>query len=97
MHECHTAGHTWRKGLDLSGHCFLLISCNLAIIEEAKAYIGWERIKDMIRNEEHRRTEQAGAASGDSSEPAPTPLSKLKNEEFLQLRSSFTAYTPFVR
>ena len=38
------------------GHAFLLIWNNLFILEEAKAYLGWERIKDMLRNEEHKRS-----------------------------------------
>lgn len=51
---CAAKGYKWR-GFDISGHCFLLIWNNLFILEEAKAYLGWERIKDMLRNEEHKR------------------------------------------
>ena len=76
--SCITNGHLWR-GFDLSGHCFLLVFCNLVMHEEGKAYLGWEKIKDFLRNEEHRRV-------NDDSNRSDTPLSKLKNEEFLHLR-----------
>lgn len=75
---CITNGHLWR-GFDLSGHCFLLIFCNLVMHEEGKAYLGWEKIKDFIRNEEHKRV-------NDDSNRSDTPLSKLKNDEFLYIR-----------
>ena len=75
---CIASGHLWR-GFDLSGHCFLLIFCNLVMHEEGKAYLGWEKIKDFLRNEEHRRV-------NDDSNRSDTPLSKLKNEEFLYIR-----------
>ena len=61
----------------LIGHTFLLIWNNLFIVEEGKAYLGWERIKDMLRNEEHKRlsTDLINPA-GDSD--SRTALSKLK-------------------
>jgi len=86
---CIASGHLWR-GFDLSGHCFLLIFCNLVMHEEGKAYLGWEKIKDFIRNEEHRRV-------NDDSNRSDTPLSKLKNEEFLYIRSEYPVRTPLVR
>ena len=49
------------------------------MLEEGKAYLGWERIKDFLRNEEHRRM-------NDDQDKSDTPLTKLKNEEFLHLR-----------
>jgi len=86
---CLASGNNW-KGFDISGHCFLLIFSNLVMIEEGKAYLGWERIKDFIRNEEHRRLT-------DDKDQSETPLSKLKNEEFLHLRTEFPKRTPLVR
>jgi len=86
---CINNGHLWR-GFDLSGHCFLLIFCNLVMHEEGKAYLGWEKIKDFLRNEEHKRL-------NDDSGRTDTPLSKLKNEEFRFLRSEYPARTPLVR
>ena len=76
--SCRAHGHLWR-GFDISGHCFLLVFCNLVMHEEGKAYLGWERIKDYIRNEEHKRV-------NDDTGRTDTPLSKLKNEEFLLVR-----------
>ena len=53
--------------------------------------MGWERIKDFIRNEEHNRVLT-------ESEPRKeTPLRSLKNEEFLHLRSHYPLATPGVR
>ena len=78
------------------GHAFLLIWNNLFILEEAKAYLGWERIKDMLRNEEHKRL-SVDLSSGDTSSADTTSLSKLKNEQFLHLRSNYKVYTPWVR
>ena len=58
--------------------------------EEGKAYLGWERIKDYIRTEEHKRVT-------DDTSRADTPLSKLKNDEFLALRTQYPKNTPVVR
>lgn len=87
--SCLAHGHYW-KGFDISGHCFLLIFSNLVIIEEGKAYLGWEKIKDFIRNEEYGRVNT-------DKEKKDTPLSKLKNEEFLHLRKHYPERTPWVR
>jgi hypothetical protein len=45
---CREAGGKWRA-FDISGHTFLLIYCNLILMEEAKAILGWDGIKDTIR------------------------------------------------
>jgi len=87
--SCIAHGHNW-KGFDISGHCFLLIFSNLVVQEEGKAYLGWERIKDFLRTEEHRRV-------ADEKDRPDTPLTKLKNEEFLHLRAEFPRRTPVVR
>merc|ERR1719266_1449324 len=93
--SCAQKGYRWR-GFDISGHCFLLIWNNMFILEEARAYLGWERIKDMLRNEEHKRL--SVDLSGDGTSVADsTSLSKLKNEQFLHLRSNYKTYTPWVR
>lgn len=90
--ECLSGGYRW-KGFDISGHCFLLVWNNLFIIEEAKAYLGWEKIKDMIRTEEHRRLSTDISAM----EQEVNVLSKLRLEEFLHLRKNYINYTPHVR
>ena len=96
MNACKAGGHNWR-GLDISGHCYLLISCNLTILEELKSYLGWERIKDMLRNEEHKRLQtELPSADADVNESC-TALSKLTLEEFIHLKSNYKRYTVFVR
>ena len=93
---CNGAGHKW-KGFDISGHCFLLISCNLVILEEAKAYLGWERIKDLLRNEEHKRLSTELPDQNYNADEAPTVLSKLTLDEFLHLRTNYAQFTKYVR
>lgn len=58
------------------------------MIEEARAYLGWERIKDMIRNEEHRRlnTDMLMMSKGKDGDSV---LSKLSLDEFLHLRRNY--------
>ena len=92
--QCRNAGHDW-KGLDISGHCFVLVLCNLLILEEAKCYLGWERIKDMLRVEEHKRLSvELPDANGNEDS---TVLSRLTAEEFLHLRSNYTKHTITIR
>lgn len=88
---CLASGNIW-KGFDISGHCFLLVFSNLVMVEEGKAYLGWERIRDFLRTEEHSRVQVE-----DKEKQADTPLSKLKNEEFMYLRTEFPKRTPWVR
>ena len=88
---CIRHGFKW-KGLDISGHCFLLVWNSLFMIEEAKAYLGWEKIKDMLRNEEHLRL-----STDINNDLEPTPLSKLSLPEFLVLKKNYKVYTPWVR
>lgn len=49
--NCLNRGHRW-IGFDISGHCFLLIYCHLLIAEELRTLFNWERIADIIRNEQ---------------------------------------------
>ena len=76
----------------LIGHTFLLIWNNLFIVEEGKAYLGWERIKDMLRNEEHKRlsTDLINPA-GDSD--SRTALSKLKVFKITSVSGGFHIFT----
>lgn len=89
--ECLASGYKWR-GFDISGHCFLLVWNSLFMIEEGKAYLGWERIKEMIRNEEHRRLSTDLTQS-----PPDTVLSRLSLDEYLHLRKNYNKYTTDVR
>ncbi|RZF36059.1 hypothetical protein LSTR_LSTR005875 [Laodelphax striatellus] len=85
---CLAKGYYW-QGFDLSGHAFILIYSSLVIIEESRSIIGWEGIRDMIRNEEHIRTT-------DSFSPS-TPLKTLSPKEFDSLKQSYETFTPFIK
>ena len=39
--NCKENGYLW-KGFDISGHCFLLVWCNLVIMEEVHCILDWE-------------------------------------------------------
>nr|ACO14823.1 UPF0517 membrane protein CG10671 [Caligus clemensi] len=86
---CKRAGFNW-SGFDVSGHSFLLIWNNLFILEEARSYIGWEKIKEMLRHEDYRRVSQ------ESSEK-DSALSKLSIEDFILLRNNYSQLTPIIR
>ena len=84
--SCVKNGFRW-KGFDISGHTFLLTFANLFILEEGKAYLGWERIKDMLRNEEHKRMSTDLPTSPEEVNTKDvTALSKLTLDELLHLR-----------
>ena len=59
-------------------------------MEEAKALVNWEAIKDHVRNEEHNRNneESAGASS---------PLDSLTNEQLAHVKTSYGKFTPYIR
>ncbi|XP_046993469.1 acyl-coenzyme A diphosphatase FITM2 [Schistocerca americana] len=86
---CLGAGGSW-YGFDLSGHAFILIYSNLVLIEEARAIIGWEGIRDLIRNEEHARSNSDASVSN-------SPLRLLTEVEFLRLKESYQKFTPYIR
>lgn len=79
--SCLRGGSVW-KGFDISGHAFLLIYCSLIITEEAKAMRGWERIGDLIRNEEFEED---------------SPLKVLSLDEVNHLKENYDKLTPYVR
>lgn len=85
---CLKAGAFW-NGFDISGHAFILIYSSLVLIEEARPIIGWEYIKEHIRNEEHNRT------VGEKS--LTNPLRNLKDEEMKMLKTLYEKYTPAIR
>nr|CAG4651913.1 EOG090X07YX [Triops cancriformis] len=89
--SCLSKGATWQT-LSVSGHSFILVYCSLIIMEEAKALIGWEGIKDCIRIEEHNRSV---LTSDDEKED--TGLELLPHEEFDSLKEDYTTFTPYVR
>jgi len=75
------------SSFDISGHSFLLIWCIFVITEEAKAIIGWDGIKDMIRNEEHNRSKP-----GDRNVQPDTPLNTLSDEELFELTVNYEKF-----
>lgn len=54
---------------------------NLLIVEEAKAIVGWEGIRHIIRMEDHHRTE----AQTDPSE-SKTVLDTLSDDDLIVLK-----------
>lgn len=86
--SCLKAGHFW-NGFDISGHVFILIYSSLVLIEEARPIIGWDTIKEHIRNEEHDR------AAGDKS--ITNPLRFLNDLEIQVLKKLYNQYTPAIQ
>lgn len=85
---CLKAGHFW-NGFDISGHAFILIYSSLVLIEEARPIIGWEYIKDHLRNEEHNRVTREVSNTN--------PLRNLSANEFQTLKATYEKYTPYIR
>ncbi|EAT32541.1 AAEL015335-PA [Aedes aegypti] len=86
---CLKAGHLW-NGFDISGHAFILIYSSLVLMEEARSIIGWESIKEHLRNEEHNRTKQ-------DSMQTTNPLKSLKDDDLKALKYFYTRFTPTIR
>lgn len=86
---CIAGGYFW-YGFDISGHAFILIYSSLVLIEEARAIVGWEGIRDLIRDEEHART--IGGVSVTNG-----PLRGLSFEDFSNLKKSYDKFTPYIR
>lgn len=85
---CLKAGHFW-NGFDISGHAFILIYSSLVLIEEARPIIGWESIRDYLRNEDHDRTMKEVSTTN--------PLRNLSSAEFEMLKNTYEKYTPYIR
>lgn len=85
---CLKGGHFW-NGFDISGHAFILIYSSLVLMEEAKPIIGWEHIKEHLRNEEHNRLIREESSSN--------PLRNLDDDELKKLRILYDKYTPLIR
>lgn len=85
---CISKGGYWYS-LDISGHTFILIWSCLVIIEEARVILGWETIKDTIRNAEYSRSTSEIDFS--------SPVRHLSEEEFEILKSSYSKFSPYIR
>lgn len=86
--SCLKAGHFW-NGFDISGHAFILMYASLVLIEEARPIIGWEAIKEHLRNEEHNRLTKEASTTN--------PLRNLSDNEFIKLKTFYEKYTPVIR
>jgi hypothetical protein len=58
-------------------------------MEEAKALISWEAIKDHLRNEDHNRSNEENVSA--------TPLDSLSAEQLLYVREKYEKFTPYIR
>uniref|UniRef100_A0A8D8BNI3 FIT family protein CG10671 n=1 Tax=Culex pipiens TaxID=7175 RepID=A0A8D8BNI3_CULPI len=87
--SCLKAGHLW-SGFDISGHAFILIYSSLVLMEEARTIIGWENIKEHLRNEEFNR------ARNDNSQGI-NPLKSLKDDDLKALKYFYNRFTPTIR
>ncbi|CAK1556276.1 unnamed protein product [Leptosia nina] len=63
---------------------------SLVLIEEARAIIGWDRIKDYIRDENYSRSQN-------DKSPSLNPLKNIKTEDMNILKTSYEKFTPYVR
>ncbi|RXG57940.1 FIT family protein [Armadillidium vulgare] len=89
-YTCNGNGFQWHS-FDISGHAFLLVYINLLLVEEAKAIVGWEGIRDLLRVEEHGRME--GCADGEDK----TTLSALSQKDLVVLKENYETWTPVIR
>ncbi|KAK7081304.1 fat storage-inducing transmembrane protein 2, partial [Halocaridina rubra] len=89
-YECNEGGYHWHS-FDISGHAFLLVYLNLLIVEEAKSIVGWEGIREQIRNEDHKRSEPHQEAD------SKTVLDVLPEREYTILKLNYDQFTPYIR
>lgn len=90
--QCLSLGHYWYS-FDISGHAFILVYSSLVLIEESRAIVGWERIRDLIRDELYTRSTSEDSRSVSTS----SPLGGLTESEFVILKSCYERFTPLVR
>lgn len=90
---CIKGGYMW-NGFDVSGHSFILIYGSLVLIEECRAIINWESIKDFLREEDHFRTTRETVRDAKN---IINPLRNLPNEEFVCLKENYEKLTPYIR
>ena len=58
-------------------------------MEEAKALVSWEAIKDHLRNEDHNRNNEENVSA--------TPLDSLRAEQLVYVREKYEKFTPYIR
>lgn len=87
--ECLQNGHMW-NGLDLSGHCFILIYGSLFVIEETRCIVNWDSIKEYIRLEEHNRIMK-------DNQNSTNPLKSLSENQLQHVKYHYEKFTPYIR
>lgn len=87
--KCLKDGYYW-NGLDISGHCFILVYGSLVLIEETRSIINWDSIKDSIRLEDHQRITKSNAENTNI-------LKNLSPQQFQILKFSYEKFTPYIR
>lgn len=87
--ECLQNGYLW-NGLDLSGHCFILIYGSLFVIEETRCIVNWDSIKEYMRLEEHNRITK-------ESQNSTNPLRNLSEKQLKYIKYHYEKYTPYIR
>lgn len=85
--SCVSHGSRWH-GLDLSGHAFILIYSTLVLIEEAKPILGWESLRDIIREETYTRGNSITNYGA---------LRNLTKQEFEVLSKYYKQFLPYIR
>jgi len=83
--SCKKFGHSW-LGFDISGHCFLLVYCNLLISEEIRTFKNWENIGEMLSKN-----------FKEGSDNVFSPLRKLSVNQIEALQSSYEKQTPRIK
>jgi hypothetical protein len=84
------AGRYFSNALDISGHTFILTYSILVLIEEARPIVGWEYIRDIIRDEERARIFGDGSVTN-------APLHGLSFEDLSSLKKSYEKFTPYIQ
>lgn len=87
--ECLQNNFLW-NGLDLSGHCFILIYGSLLLIEETRCISNWDTIKEYIRLDEHNRITRENQNS-------TNPLRHLTENQFKHVKHHYEKFTPYIR
>jgi hypothetical protein len=86
---CIASGY-FSNALDISGHTFMLTYSILVLIEEARPIVGWEDVRDMIRDEERSRIFGDGSVTN-------APLHGLSFEDLSCLKKSYDMFTPYIQ
>ncbi|KAL3319089.1 fat storage-inducing transmembrane protein 2 [Cichlidogyrus casuarinus] len=85
---CHNHGGNW-MGFDISGHCFLMILCNLWIMEELRVMNYWNKLADALY--------PTGRTDSEDRNMLTPQLAQLKPNQLKTMRSSFNRLSNLLR